>query len=202
MSKAETIKYAPLDLELIKTKAEDDLFYFVKSDTLVSERITAPRYSYWKSVFRIFFKKKINWFILGFLALLLFLSFVFPLIFPYDEFENVTDLTMQNLDPIKAMKEYGFSIKWLFGTGPWANSTFYGVWASARISLSLGIICAVINMTVGILIGAIWGYSKVLDAIFIVIHDIVANVPYVLLISILVYVIGSGFGQFPPWQRK
>ena len=196
MSSTETIKYAPLDLDLIKTKAEDDLFYFVKSDTLVSERITAPRYSYWKSVFRIFFKKKINWFILGFLALLLFLSFVFPLIFPYDEFENVTDLTMQNLSPIAAMKEYGFSIKWLFGTGPWANSTFYGVWASARISLSLGIVCAVINMTIGILVGAIWGYSKFLDAIFNVIYNIVANVPYVLLISILVYVIGSGFGQF------
>lgn len=196
MANVDTIKREKLDLDLIKTQKEDDLFYFVQSDTLKSERITAPRYSYWKSVFRIFFKKKINWIILGFLALLLFMSFIFPLIFPYNEMENVNDTFMQSKDPIEAMKYYGYSIKWIFGTGPFANSTFYGVWASARTSLALGIICALINMTIGILLGAVWGYSKFLDAIFNVIYNIVANVPYILLISILVYVIGSGFAQF------
>ena len=196
MDNTQTIKRVALDLDLVKTQKEDDLFYFVQPDTTNSERITAPRYSYWKSVFRIFFKKKANWFILGFLALLLFMSFVFPFIFPYDEYENVLQTSMQNKSPIDAIAQYGFSLKWIFGTGPYANSNFYGVWASARTSLALGIICAVINMAVGILLGAVWGYSKFLDAIFNVIYNIVANVPYVLLISILVYVIGSGFFQF------
>ena len=40
--------------------SEDELFSRVNHDELESEKITAPRYSYWKSVFRVFFRKKIN----------------------------------------------------------------------------------------------------------------------------------------------
>lgn len=193
---ASAIERKDFDLQEISVKPEDDLFYFVKTDTSKSERITAPRYSYWRSVFRIFFKKKINWVILILLATLLLMSFVFPMIFVYDQNEILTDVTAKNLDPIQAIAKFGFSLKWIFGTGGYSNSIFYGVWASARTSLALGLICAVINMTLGILLGAVWGYSKFLDSIFNVVYNIVANVPYILLISILVYVVGSGFGSF------
>ena len=56
--------------------------------------------------------------------------------------------------------------------------------------------CAAINMSVGIIMGAVWGYSKKFDAVMLVIYNIVANVPYLLLVSVLVYVVGSGFGSF------
>ena len=55
---------------------------------------------------------------------------------------------------------------------------------------------AAINMFVGIIVGALWGYSKRVDAVMLVVYNIVANVPYILLISVLVYVIGSGFWSF------
>ena len=35
-------------------------FQFVKRDDFASETIDAPAYSYWKSVMRQFFKKKVN----------------------------------------------------------------------------------------------------------------------------------------------
>ena len=38
----------------------DDLFRFIDKDTIQSEKITAPRYSYWASVFRVFFRKKVS----------------------------------------------------------------------------------------------------------------------------------------------
>ena len=44
---------------------EEELFAPVDHSDLESEKITAPRYSYWHSVFRVFFKKKINIIILG-----------------------------------------------------------------------------------------------------------------------------------------
>ena len=40
--------------------SDAELFSPVNHDDLASERITAPRYSYWKSVFRVFFKNKLN----------------------------------------------------------------------------------------------------------------------------------------------
>ena len=39
--------------------SEEELFSFDTHDKSEAEKITAPRYSYWKSVFRIFFKKTI-----------------------------------------------------------------------------------------------------------------------------------------------
>ena len=162
--------------EIIKeneTVNEDSLFRIVGNDAVASEKIIAPRYSYSRSVLRVFFRKK-----------------------SYDEYENVTDASSFNLSPAAAIAKYGFSFKYLLGTGSTGNSISYGIFASARTSLSLAIICAAINMTVGIIVGAIWGYSKKFDQIMIVIYNIIANVPYLLLISVLVYIIGSGFWPF------
>lgn len=176
---------------------EDELFVFVKNDNVEAEKIIAPRYSYWKSVFRVFFKKKSNWVMLILLAVLLLCSFIIPLFFKYDPFENVTNAAMFNQSPSRAMASNGgFSFKWILGTGQLGNSIFYGIWASARTSLMLAVICAAINMTVGIIMGAVWGYSKVVDKVMLVIYSIIANVPYILLITVIVYVISAGFWSF------
>jgi len=172
----------------------DDLFHFVDNNTIDSEKISAPRYSYWRSVFRVFFRKKINIFMLVFLAFIILVAFIMPNFWHYDLFENVSNVKSFNLKPSAAAKYYGgASTKWLLGSGPMGNSIFYGIIASARTSLLLAVICAAINMTVGILMGALWGYSKRFDSVMLVIYNILANVPYILLVSVLVYIIGSGF---------
>ena len=48
-----------------KEKNLDELFHFIDSDAIASEKIIAPRYSYWKSVFRVFFRKKTSIIILA-----------------------------------------------------------------------------------------------------------------------------------------
>ena len=180
-----------------KTKNLDELFYFIDSDAISSEKIIAPRYSYWKSVFRVFFRKKSSIIMLVILVAILLVSFIMPAFWSYDPMENVTNAATFNLSPRRAIEYFGgFSLKWMLGTGGMGNSIFYGIIAGARTSLLLAIICAAINMTVGILIGAVWGYSKKVDAVMLVIYNIIANVPYILLISVLVYVIGSGFWSF------
>ena len=40
--------------------SNEELFSFVDHSALESEKITAPRYSYWRSVFRVFFRNKLN----------------------------------------------------------------------------------------------------------------------------------------------
>ena len=54
--------------------SEAELFSRVDHNGMESEKITAPRYSYWQSVFRVFFRKKLNIFILAVLALLIALG--------------------------------------------------------------------------------------------------------------------------------
>lgn len=193
---SEVLNKKPFNLEEIENKKEDDLFYFVDVNTFESERITAPKYSYWKSVFRVFFKKKTNWIILGIFIFLLFMIFLFPLIVPYDKFGNIMDVNGQRLSPSAALDYYKGDFRYILGTGRSSEPIFLAIWASAQTSFLLAICCAAINMVLGIVIGALWGYSKQLDMILNVVYNIVANVPYILVISVLVYVIGRGFGPF------
>jgi len=174
------------------------LFYFIDNDAIKSEKIIAPRYSYWKSVFRVFFKKKINFVMIGILLFMILVAFIMPKYWPYNAFENVTLSGAFNLKAGEAKKFFndGNNWKWLLGTGNMGNSILYGIVSSAKTSLLLCVICAAINMTIGIIMGAIWGYSKRFDAVMLVIYNIVANVPYILLISVLVYVVGAGFWSF------
>ena len=51
--------------------SDEELFAPVDNAGLESEKITAPRYSYWHSVFRVFFRKKINIIALAVLAILI-----------------------------------------------------------------------------------------------------------------------------------
>ena len=175
----------------------DELFRFVEEDVANSEKIIAPRYSYWRSVFRVFFRKKLNIFLIALFVIIVLVSFIMPIFWPYDPLENVTRIETANLSPAAAMAYFGgFSFKWLLGTGAMGNSILYGIISSARTSLLLAVICAAINMSVGIIMGAIWGYSKRVDSVMLVIYNIVANVPYLLLITVVVYIIGSGFWSF------
>ena len=46
--------------DLTEGMSDEELFSVINHSDLESEKITAPRYSYWQSVFRVFFRKKIN----------------------------------------------------------------------------------------------------------------------------------------------
>lgn len=175
--------------------SEEELFSSVDHDALESEKITAPRYSYWRSVFRVFFKKKINVIILSLLGLLVVFAYLYPLIIGYNpnDFYNVMNSSAKNLTPAEALKKFGFGLKWLLGTGLYGGSTFDAVWYGSSISISLALICAAINMTVGVLIGAIWGFSRKVDIFMTEVYNIIANIPYILLISVVVLIMNASF---------
>lgn len=173
------------------------LFEIVDNSNMVLEKITAPKYSYWKSVFRVFFSKKLNIIILILLAVVLIFTYIYPLFSNYNRFEYLLDNHSKHLYPLDAMKYHNeFSLKWLFGSGSSGESTFDALWDGARVSITLAVICAVINMTIGSIIGAIWGYSKKFDSIMMGIYNVIANVPYILYISVFVLIFSSGFWPF------
>lgn len=57
----------------------------------------------------------------------------------------------------------------------------------------MAFICAAINMTVGVLVGAIWGFSKKVDVIMMEVYNTIGNVPYILLISVMVMLFTASF---------
>ena len=177
--------------------SEAELFAPVSHDEFESERITAPRYSYWKSVFRVFFRKKINIVVLSILAVLILFAYVYPAIIHYDvnvdPYINLMDSTAKHLKPAAAMEKFGTDLKWILGSGGAGESTFDAIWYGSSISISLALVCAVINMVVGIAVGAIWGFSRKVDIFMTEVYNVIANVPYVLLISVIVLVMSASF---------
>ncbi len=171
----------------------EELFARIDHNELESEKITAPRYSYWKSVFRVFFRKKSNIVMLALLGVIIAMSYLYPTFVEYDKYGNVLDAASKHLRPLAAMKLLGYNIHWILGTGAAGNSTFDAVWYGAQISISLAFVCALINLTIGVVIGAVWGFSKKVDAIMMNVYNVVANIPYVLLISVLVMLFSPSF---------
>ena len=181
-----------LDLEELDMP-EDELFSFIDNSTLDSEKITAPRYSYWHSVFRVFFRKKINIVILAVLAVILLFTYVYPTVTDYDKYANLLDASAKHLTPSAAINKFGFSLRWILGAGASGESTFDAIWYGSRISITLALICAAINMTVGVLVGAVWGFSKKVDIVMQEVYNIIGNVPYILLISVVVMIMSASF---------
>lgn len=172
---------------------DEELFSRVDHSDLESEKITAPRYSYWQSVFRVFFKKKINIIILSVLLVIIAFTYIYPLFVEYDKYGNLMDAAAKHLSPSKAIKQFGFNIHWILGSGAAGQSTFDAIWFGSRISVSLAFVCAIINMTIGVIVGAIWGFSKRVDAIMMEVYNILYNIPYILMISVLIMIFTPSF---------
>lgn len=176
--------------------SEEELFTPIDHSTVDSEKITAPRYSYWKSVFRVFFRNKVNIFVLSLLAVVIAFTYIYPMCVSYDSAANILDSAGKHLTPALAFKHHAGDadmMQWILGAGQSGESTFKAVWFGARISVSLALICALINMTIGVVLGAVWGFSRQVDIVMTEVYNIVANVPYVLLISVLVLIFTPSF---------
>ena len=163
-------------------------FQFVKLDQSVTEHIKAPQYSYWKSVFSKFFGSKIT--IIMFLVALFIVLMVTiqPMLSGYDPTvnKNVNDLSLRFIRP---------NAEFWFGTDGLSNSLWDVVWLGARNSLIIASIATLITTVLGVIVGAFWGYSKKADKYMIELYNVVANVPFTLLVTVLMCILGRGMWQ-------
>ncbi|MDY6325342.1 MAG: ABC transporter permease [Catonella sp.] len=171
----------------------EQLFAHIDNNDADSEKITAPRYSYWRSVFRVFFSRKLNIVMLCILGFILVFTYIYPVVTNYDPYANVMNASSKHLSPAQAIAKFGFSLHSCLGTGAAGQSTFDAMWYGAQISLSMSLICTLINMTIGVLLGAVWGYSKKFDIVMTEVLNIVGNVPTILLVQVLVLIFKPTF---------
>lgn len=165
---------------------EDELFVKVENNLLDSEKIDAPAYSYWRSVLRCFFKNPVNIVVLALLFIIIFMSVFQPMISGYQRMNGVSLGNPLYLPPFK---EWEFP----FGTDANRDNFFDFIWSGTQFSLKLAFLVTAIDMVLGILAGALWGYSKLCDKIFTEVYNIVANVPSLVVTIIILYALGNSF---------
>ncbi len=167
---------------------QDDRFTFQRAEDTASEHIAAPRYSYWKSVFRKFFSSKLAIAMLILAGTIILLSIFQPMISGYSP-RITPNINRPEMKYIRPNSTY-----W-FGTDDKGNSLFDAVWAGTRSSLIVAFAATAISTIVGVAVGMWWGFSKKVDVIMIEVYNVIANIPTLLIAMILVYAIGSGMGS-------
>lgn len=165
---------------------DKEKFQFVKRDDFASETIDAPAYSYWKSVFKQFMKKKSTVVMLGILVAIILISFIYPMFskFDFNDVSKVNDFSVRYIKP---------NAEHWFGTDINGKSLFDGVWFGARNSILISVIATVINLVIGVFVGGIWGISKSVDRVMMEVYNVISNIPPLLIVIVLTYSIGAGF---------
>ena len=166
----------------------DNKFEFLKADDSASERIAAPNYSYWKSVFKQFFASRLSVFLLICLVVIFGMSFIHPIISGYDNLYQpfINDKSMHFLRP---------NSQYWFGTDDVGRNVFDMIWAGAKTSLFIAIVSTLITTVLGVVVGMFWGFSKRADAIMLEIYNVISNIPFTMIAMILSYALGTGIWQ-------
>lgn len=163
-----------------------EMFDLVQVDQLASERIDAPVYSYWRSVFKKFFRSKLTNVMLIIMLVIVLMSFIQPMFSGYNFMNtgNINDFAARYNPP---------SLKYWFGTDSNGQSLFDAVWAGARTSILIGFLATVITTVLGVVVGAIWGNSPRIDRFMLEVYNIFSNVPLILVVMVLSFAFGNGF---------
>lgn len=166
----------------------DSRFEFVTHDAKASEHIAAPAYSYWRSVARGFLGNKLTVFLLIVVVVLTLIAFIQPSFSGYDP------MVLPNINKPE-MRFLGISAQFPYGTDGSGSSVWDVVWAGTKTSLMVGFIVTTINTVIGVLVGSVWGFSKTIDKFMLEVYNIISSVPYILVVTVLLYAIGRGFWQ-------
>lgn len=116
------------------------------------------------------------------LCLLIIMAIIGPYLNNYTYFE--THLELKNLAPSK---------QFWFGSDELGRDIFTRIWYGARISLSVGIAAALIDIVIGMIYGAISAlFGKYVDEIMMRIADIIATIPHLLAVILLIVFMSPG----------
>lgn len=91
------------------------------------------------------------------------------------------------------MRNQGVSMLHWFGTDRFGRDLFTRVWYGAGISLTVGIISALVNGVIGVFYGAVSGFAgRRTDLVMMRIADIISAIPSMLYVILLTLVMGAG----------
>ncbi len=146
------------------------------------ESISRPSLSFWQDAWRRLCKNRAAFIGMCILLLYILLAIFAPMLSHY---------TFSGMDS-SAMNAPPSAAHWL-GTDSTGRDQWVRIWMGARVSLSIGLFSAAINMCVGAVIGGLCGYyGGKLDMIVMRIVDILYGIPSLIITLLVMLVLGKG----------
>lgn len=160
-----------------------DLFVPIKNGVLSADELTRPSLSYWKDAARRFRLNPIAMVALISLIIIVLFAIFAPIISPYTFDGNNW-----------AISNNGPSAEHLFGTDNLGRDLWVRSWEGARVSLTIGVLVALVNATIGIIYGGLSGFiGKTTDNLMMRVCEVIGAIPQLLWVTILVIILQPGF---------
>ena len=178
-------KARPLGREYPKSRStmpEKQLFDFAEYKAREAEKIGYSNYSYWKSVWTNFLKKKSAVFMSVIFILLFIFTFVASAIGKYDISMAPDPLNRSYIAP---------NAEYWFGTNAIGQDYWAQVWYATRASILLAVLVSLGQITLGVIIGLIWGYVRKLDRFFTELYNLIDNVPTIIYMTLIALMVGK-----------
>jgi len=163
---------------------EKQLFDYAEYKSRDAERTGYSDYSYWKSVWANFLKKK-SAVIMSIVFILLFIfTFVALEISKFDVYNLRIDNSLMFTQP---------NGEFWFGTDNLGRDYWSQVWYATRTSIILAVSVSVCEIALGVLMGLLWGYVRSLDRIFTEIYNFIDNIPTIIYMTLIALMVGKSF---------
>jgi oligopeptide transport system permease protein len=164
---------------------EKQLFQFAEYRAQEAERTGYSNYSYWKSVWANFIKKKVAVFMAIVFILLIVFTFIAPMISIYDA------KTVRIDHPNRETRFLSPNSHFWFGTDSLGCDYWCQVWSATRTSIILSVSVSLGQIVVGVIIGLLWGYVRKLDRFFTELYNFIDNIPTIIYMTLIALMIGK-----------
>ena len=164
---------------------EKQLFQFAEYRAQEAERTGYSNYSYWKSVWANFIKKKVAVFMAIVFILLIVFTFIAPMISIYDA------KTVRIDHPNRETRFLSPNSHFWFGTDSLGCDYWCQVWSATRTSIILSVSVSLGQILVGVIIGLLWGYVRKLDRFFTELYNFIDNIPTIIYMTLIALMVGK-----------
>ncbi len=198
-AKLETLEES-LNESLKRELREEEKFQFAEFDEADVERSGYSNYSYWRSTLRVFSRNKVAMVLLVLMLVLVVFTFVQPYLpGQIDHFQvnndSSTGLPLRNVPPGKTVTlTDGTDFTFILGSNNIGQDLWSNIWAGTRTSLFIGVAVALVEATLGILVGVLWGYVRKLDFLFTELYNVLDNIPTTIVLILVAYILQPGVG--------
>ena len=163
---------------------EKQLFDFAEYEPRASEQTGYSDYSYWKSVWHNFLKKKSAVIMLIVFLLLFAFTFVALAISKFDVYNLRLDSELMFRSP---------DGEYWFGTDNLGRDYWSQVWYATRTSILLAVLVSAGEIALGVVMGLIWGYVRALDRFFTELYNFIDNIPTIIYMTLIALMVGKSF---------
>jgi len=163
---------------------EKQLFERAEYHYQEAERTGYSQYSYWKSVWQHFTKRKGAMVMLVVFLLLFIFTFVAPYISKFDVNALRYDNKLKFLSP---------NSEFWFGTDALGADYWCQVWYATRLSILLAVCVSFGQILLGSIIGLVWGYVRSLDRFFTELYNLIDNIPTIIYMTLIALMVGKSY---------